>query len=277
MSDENSAVEHYAVDLLYSEAPLLSAGELESALSDRCGTVEPEAASQPRSFAFRFPDLGEPGNPAGVLIRIVDSPVPPAEIAAAAAQTRDWPDAQAAASRQKARLSLSDVRCRTLPYKNRLRLFQDVLGAVHACAAPGAVLWRPSGKLVNPAALGRAAKPGEKGDALWGAVNVRLLPIPGQAAKMVMDTLGLGALGLPDFECQMRTEDPLSVEAFLLSLSRYVFDLGDVLPDGRVVRGPAGDRYALFRARATRGPERQVVSLRAASGPPTGETKRFDK
>lgn len=274
MSDDNAAVPEYAVDLLYPETPLLSGGELEAALSDRCGAVEAEPATQPRAFAFRFPDLGDPGSPAGVSIRIVDSPVPPAEISAAAAQTRDWPQAQAVAAGQKARLALADVRAQPLPYKNRLRLFQDALAAVHACAAPGAILWRPSGKLVNPAGLSRA-RPGEKRDAIWGAVNVRLLPVPGQAAKMVMDTLGLGALGLPDLECAIRDEDPLSVEAFLLSLARYVFDLGDVLPDGRVVRGPGGDRYALIRARATRGPERQVISLRAASGPPTGETKRF--
>jgi len=274
VSDENAAVSEYAVDLLYPETPLLSAGELEAALSERCGTVEAEPAAQPRTFAFRFPDLGDPGSPAGISVRIVDSPAPPGEIAAAAAQTRDWPQAQAAAARHRARLTLADVRSQPLPYKNRLRLFQDALAAVHACAAPGAILWRPSGKLVNPDALSRA-KPGEKRDAIWGAVNVRLLPVPGQAAKMVMDTLGLAALGLPDLECMIRTEDPLSVEAFLLSLARYEFDLGDVLPDGRVVRGPAGDRYALYRARATRGPERQVISLRTASGPPTGETKRF--
>lgn len=274
MSDDNAAVEQYAVDLLYAETPLLSAAELESALADRCGAVAAEPAPQPRTFAFRFPDIGDPSAPAGLSIRIVDSPVPATEIAAAAAQTRDWPQAQAVASRQQARLTLADVRAQSMPYKNRLRVFQDALAALHACAAPGAILWRPSGKLVNPLALARA-KAGEKRDAIWGAVNVRLLPVPGQSAKMVMDTLGLAALGLPDLECVIRTEDPLSVESFLLSLARYEFDLGDVLPDGRVVRGPGGDRYALYRARATRGPERQVISLRAASGPPTGETKRF--
>jgi hypothetical protein len=277
MSDSNEPVATYAADILYAETPLITQTELLEALHERVGTVEPETGGRPGAFLFSFPDLADPsregGQPVGCTIERGDGPLSDADIARALGQTRDWKDAGNAAHAHEARLVVSDRRAAGLGYKNRLRIFQDVVAAVSACATPTAVLWRESGKLVNPLALTRASRPGEKRDALQGAVNVRRLPAPVGGAKMALDTLGLSALGLPDLECILRLEDPAKVEPFMLSIARYVFDLGDVLPDGRVVKGPTGDRWILKRSRASCVPSREVLALRPANDvPPTGNT-----
>ena len=146
--------------------------------------------------------------------------------------------------------------------------------AIAACATPLAIRWTPAGKFVNPLLMTRSAKPGEKRDPLAGAINIRLTPPPaGTSARMVMDTVGFHALGLPDLEILIRLENPRNVEPFLLSIARYVFDLGDVLPDGRVVKGPAGDRWIIKRGRASNVPSREVLTLRPADDvAPTGNT-----
>ncbi len=71
----------------------------------------------------------------------------------------------------------------------------------------------------------------------------------------------------------VRLEDPAKTEAFLLSIARYVFDLGDVMPDGRVVKGQTGDRWIIQRTRASHVPARENLFLKSASDvPPTGNT-----
>lgn len=277
MGASNEPVESYTAEILYTETPLLTQDELLQALQERVGTVEAEEGGRPGAFLFKFPDLADPsregGQPVGITIERGDGPLPDAEITRAVAQTRDWKDAGNSAHAHEARLVVSDRRASGLSYKNRLRIFQDVVAAVCACATPCAIFWRASGKLVNPLVMTRSARPGEKRDPLVGAINIRLLPPSAGGARMSMDTLGLSALGLPDLEVLIRLEEPAKVEPFLMSIARYVFDLGDVMPDGRVVKGPAGDRWILKRTRASAVPSREVLALRPAGDvPPTGNT-----
>lgn len=277
MSEGNAPVEAYAADILYTETPLITGNELQEALEQRIGAVEAERGGAAGSFLFQFPDLADPsregGAPVGCSVERGDGPLDEPTIARALAQTRDWKDAGNAARAHEARLVVTDRRAAGLAYKNRLRIFQDVVAAVTSCATPTAILWHASGKFVNPLALTRAPKPSEKRDALQGAVALRRLPPPDKGAKMTIDTLGLAALGLPDLEVIVRLEDPARVEGFLLSIARYVFDLGDVLPDGRVVKGPTGDRWILKRTRAANVPSREVLHLKSANDvPPTGNT-----
>ncbi len=277
MSEGNEPVEAYAADILYVETPLITGDELQEALQDRIGAVEAEPVDTPGAFHFQFPDLADPsregGRPVGCSIERGDGPLEEDEIVRALRQTRDWKDAGNAAHAHEARLVVSDRRAAGLAYKNRLRIFQDVVAAVSACATPTAILWRASGKLVNPLVMTRSPKAGEKRDALLGAVAVRRLPPPDKGAKMTLDTLGLAAVGLPDLEVTVRLEDPAKTEAFLLSIARYVFDLGDVMPDGRVVKGPTGDRWIIKRTRASHVPSREVLLLKSATDvPPTGNT-----
>jgi hypothetical protein len=278
MGESNAPVESYTADILYAETPLITGDELLNALRERVGNVEMETGGVPGAFLFQFPDLADPsregGQPVGVFIERGDGPLPADEVKRTLVMTRDWSGAGNAVNAHEARLVVSDLRASGLGYKNRLRIFQDVVNAVASCATPLAVRWTAAGKFVNPLKMTRAPKPGEKRDPLAGAVNVRLVAPPaGTSARMVMDTLGLAALGLPDLEVLIRLENPQNVEPFLMSIARYVFDLGDVLPDGRVVKGPAGDRWIIRRSRASNVPAREILQLRPADDvAPTGNT-----
>jgi hypothetical protein len=259
---DNSPVPVYGVELLYASPPRLSSQDLLESLRERLGAAEP--GEDPTSLLFDFPDLADPsregGRPAGLGVEPAVDPLDEIETAEALGGTRDWPGAEAAVRRHRARLLVVDRRASAIPYKNRMRIFRDGLLAVVGRAAPLAVFWRPAAKLVNPAALG-----GPKPDPLRELVGLRLLPAPGGGASMMLDTVGLAPLGLPDLECPVKGVDPAGTEPFLLSLARYLYDLGDVIPDGRVLKGPDGKtRYACVRAPSAHLPARTVLSLRPA-------------
>jgi hypothetical protein len=255
--------EPYSVELLYEFAPLLTPAEVAAKLTERCGSVEPGTGD---GLVFGFPAYGEAG-PDGVLpVQVsVEPHVEPLDDPAlekALSQTWDWREARAVADGHGAYVTLSDRLRIPLEYRPRLGLFQNVLQGLMELAMPGAILWRPSGKVVNPVALTRALRPGEARDALRGAANVRRFKSQDRPGRMLMDTLGLSAIGLPDFEAAFEGVDPARMEAVLLSLARYEYDLGDVIAVGRVVKVPGSETpWVCTRGPSKQKPEREVIRL----------------
>jgi hypothetical protein len=252
----------YAVDLLYESAPLWTREEVIRALAERCGAVEPVSPDE-KVLHFRFPDIRVPRagkeTPVQCALAVQGKAIDARDVESAFAQTRDWGEARAVVEGHLASVGVTDVLAAGLPYKNRLRLFLDVLHGLMDLAGPLAILWRPAGKFVRPLALPASIKPGDPQDAVRTVVGTRRLKAGG---VKVVDTLGLAALGIPDLECLPGERPALPVEGLLLALARYVFDLGDVLAEGRGIKGPDGrERWVCRRGRSTAGPDRPVVRV----------------
>jgi hypothetical protein len=82
-----------------------------------------------------------------------------------------------------------------------------------------------------------------------------------------MDTLGLGALGLPDLQCRFCLLEPRAVARALYNTAWYLFTEGDVIQDGHTVEGGApGSRWRCRHEDSLVGPERVVLDLNP--GPP---------
>ncbi len=252
----------YAVDLLYETAPDWSRDEVAGALQARCGAIEPVSPDE-EVLHFRFPDILVPfagkEMPVQCALAVHEEALAEGDVEAALGQTREWGEARAVVESHMAYVGVTDVLAAGLPYKNRLRLFLDVLHGLMDLSGPVAVLWKPAGKFVRPLALPRSIKPGEPQDAVRVVVGVRRLKAGGEK---LLDTLGLAPLGIPDLECLPGDRDPRPAEALLLALARYAFDLGDVLADGRGIKGPDGkERWLCRRGRSKAAPDRAVVRV----------------
>lgn len=266
----NTPVPAYAVDLLYDELPLFTRDEVLAKLRDRCGAASAMDPGAGGGLNFFFPDLRVPFRdstvPVQVAMKVESGPVPSEQVQAALKQTWDWAEAKDVLGRHRSHVVVSDLLAGALPYKSRLGFFQNVLAGVLELLVPLAIVWRPSQKIVNPSALLKALEPGEGRDPLKGAVNVRRTLVPA-AGGVVMDTLGLGALGLPDFEIALGERMPALFDAMLRSIARYEYDLGDVIADGRTFKG-GGESFRCERGSASAGPKREVFVLKSfkASG-----------
>jgi hypothetical protein len=84
---------------------------------------------------------------------------------------------------------------------------------------------------------------------------------------MIMDTLGLAALGLPDLQCHFRTLVPGEVAAVLHNTAYYLFEHGDVIDDGHTVAGIEPEsRWTCQHEKSLLKPSRIVLDLNP--GPP---------
>jgi hypothetical protein len=259
----NSPVPSYAVDLLYDELPLFTRDEVLAKLRDRCGAVSAMDPSAGGGLNFFFPDLRVPFKegtaPVQVAMKVQSSALPPEQTQADLKQTWDWTEAKDKVARHQSHVVVSDLLAAALPYKSRLGFFQNVLGGLLELMTPVALRWRPSAKIVNPAALMKALEPGDGRDPIKGAVNVRRTLVK-SAGGVVMDTLGLGALGLPDFEIALGERMPALFDAMLRSIARYEYDLGDVIADGRSFKG-GGESFVCQRGKSSADPGREVFVL----------------
>ena len=264
----NPPVASYAVDLLYDELPLFRREEVLAKLRDRCGAASAMDNAKDGGLNFFFPDLRAPFKdgtvPVQVAIAVSPGQMPVDQVMAFMKQTWDWGEAKDVVSRHQAIVTLSDLLASALPYKSRLGFFQNVLCGILELLRPLAIRWRPSGKFVNPDTLLAALEPGAKRDMIRGAVNVRRTLVK-STGGVVLDTLGLGALGLPDFEVALGDRMPSPFELALRSLARYQFDLGDVIAEGRTVKAGA-ESFQLAIATSSVDPKRDVFVLKPARG-----------
>jgi len=264
----NTPVASYAVDLLYDELPLFSRDEVLAKLRDRCGAASAMDNAPDGGLNFFFPDLRAPFKdstvPVQIAMAVAPGQLPVDQVMPVMKQTWDWGEAKDVVAKHQAVVTVSDLLASALPYKSRLGFFQNVLCGVLELMTPLAIRWRPSGKFVNPAVLLAALEPGPKRDAIRGAVNVRRTIVKATGG-VVLDTLGLGALGLPDFEVALGDRMPPPFEIALRSLARYEYDLGDVFAEGRTVKAGT-EAFQLVRAPSSVDPKRGVFLLKPGHG-----------
>ena len=265
----------YSVELLYADSPSLDADRLAARVQSRCPRAEPAAAGgkPPILFAHRdHPGTLHQGDvEIPVTAKTVVLPGDPAvdvpAVRASLGQTRDWDEARDAVAGCSVQVGVADLFAADLEPRERLALFQSVLLGVIEARRPAAIHWRPAGKLVDPAALLRASGSVNYDDLPAAAINVRLFSVKNSDGDLLMDTLGLAALTLPDLQIHFHAMDPARVAAHLYALHLHVLKNGDVLDDGSEIEGPkSGQTWTCRHAPALVDPPRGVIDL--DPGPP---------
>jgi hypothetical protein len=259
----------YMVQLLLDGEPQpLPRPEALAAMARRCGPVDGVPDSEREAlmgFAFRAHASG--GVPPMAMVAEAPPPEPDA-LTPALQQTWDWPDAATVARAAPRSWLVSDLMAAALPPEERMALFVNAVAAVCEVAPVCAILWLPAQKLIRPEALWRALDEPEP-DPLFAPVNVRMFNVTGRrAGEMVMDTIGLESLGLPDVQCHFVGLPPGRIAVFLHSVARYLFARGPVIESGHTVAGPDGERWRCRWQDALVGPTRDVIDV--APAPPHG-------
>jgi hypothetical protein len=122
--------------------------------------------------------------------------------------------------------------------------------------------WQPTQQMLAPAAiLERYSDPQQLANPVYGFLNVRFFNISNSDGDMIMDTLGLNALGLTDFQIHFRELDPNAVARLMHNLGAYAFENGDVIGDGHTVEGPNNGRWKCRHEMSLLEPKRQVLDI----------------
>ena len=167
------------------------------------------------------------------------------------------------------RIIITDHLHTGLDFRRRLRDLQRLTAAVVKIVRGEAVWWRPSQQFLHPRGVIESFIEDDFRSPLPGGINVRYYEVPAEGSEAdgggdfkLMDTLGLGALGLTDLEIRYRGLDPEVVSEVLYKVAVYLYTNGPVLREGETVQGPGpNDRWLCSRAMSLGEPEREVWSL----------------
>jgi hypothetical protein len=180
-------------------------------------------------------------------------------------QTWDFPAAGERLKCCRQELLVAEIMGRLRPPEQRVAAFRAVVLGVTRQVKPLAVWW-PTSTLVSQA-------PDEDGPLLAGLMNVRMFRIEDPGGDVLMDTIGLAAIGLPDVQCHFRVLEPGRVAALLHDVGNYLFEMGDVIDDGHTVEGlDPGQPWRCQHEAAIVGPSRVVLDINP--GPPYAAGRR---
>ncbi|GGN91578.1 DUF4261 domain-containing protein [Saccharibacillus kuerlensis] len=170
-------------------------------------------------------------------------------------QSWKWEGGEERLNEYRYAVTLCDWYAAMLPFQRRIEMFHSVLASVIETTGCDAVYWQPSGQLIDAGAF-ISAYPNEP---LYGALNVRVYQMQ-QQDEVLVDTLGLTAIGVPDVQCRVTELTPDRVIPMIYGASYYLYGNGGEVENGQLLGG-AGLRWRCERQPSVLGPERTVIDL----------------
>lgn len=245
MENQNGFARTYGVELLCEKPPKLSKATLLKALEKRCPDVEPlDGKTDNDMLAFihkeHIVNFSDGSIPAQTFIAVSEK-FDINELQSALQQSWNFPDAKNVIERCTTSVLVTDLMSSTLDYQERLDLFQRVLASAVEAIPCLAIHWRQSQQIVSPDAYLQAFEESSTARFFSGAINVRFFNISDNQGEMLMDTLGLAALGLVDLQCHFRDLNPDDVAKVLYNTGLYLYENDVVIEDGHTIQGITPD------------------------------------
>jgi hypothetical protein len=255
--------EMLTVKLLFVDKPNLDADKILSEVKKYFAHVENPVRD--KALLFSFPDfqieLAGAKMPAQCLVAIPGENDPEIEIPAIAFQQNwHWPEANDTAKTCKYELLVTDLMTRTLAYKQRLVLFMNFLVAVTKATNPDVIYSVYGQKLIKPIDLTNIWDKEEK-QLLYGICNVRLYNLT-DVNELLMDTIGLNSIGLPDFQIKFKGYETNEIADLLWNYAYYIYEQGDVIENGNTLEGiTIGSKWKCERQTSLLDHERIVINV----------------
>lgn len=222
---QNPGLPVFETELLFTACPAAAgADKVCKALESGLGGAEPAADG------FR----------AGKATVVVHEPAPfdPAEISDfARGQMWNIQNANGLIRSCTHRVRITAQGLEALSYKERgdliVHMTEAVLGLYPDCAA---VFTPASGRLLTADQARR--NPARGGDRyLFLCVNTRFFSISGTTGDMMIDTVGLSSIGLPDLQYHFHTLKPQAVMKHAYSVASLIYAVGPIMKSGETIDG----------------------------------------
>ena len=146
-------------------------------------------------------------------------------------------DANGLLSRCTHAVRLADDNALRMEYKQRGKMLTQLVEAGLAMYPDCVAVFVPaSGRLVTAEQV--RENPARGGDRfLYLCVNTRLFSISGASSDMMIDTVGLYLLGLPDVQYHFHTLNPNKVMKHAYSVASLLYAVGAVMKSGETIDG----------------------------------------
>lgn len=268
MSEESPQFHSLTVELLLDKSTGLDPDAIEAAVRRTLPESRLVGGSPGVTIAHdRFTHTHDDGNTAPVMTLILGSGMfeSPSEIDLS--QTWTFPNADEAVAGSTDRVLVTEMMGMFHEPADRVTAFTAVLRAAIELLRPIAIWSANSQHLIEPDDF--------VDDEPAALMNVRMFRVEPETDVLVMDTIGLHVLGLPDIQCHFRGLEPSDMANALYSTALYVLEAGDVIEDGNTISGIEGtERWRCQHEMALVAPERIVLDIDTGKRHAAGDRNR---
>ena len=273
MDNDNGFSPTYPIELLARNPIAVDEAALTAALAKRLGRVTPadgEGVGKTLHYALENYPVGSKDRSAParlVFLKPGDKASPQVRTAAVEAALEQSSQADVARSVYRAcehSLLMANMLSSSLPQHVRREIVVNSLLAILEVADIDLVYWMPTQQMIMPDDIREQySTPEALANPVFGFLNVRLFRITNSDGDIVMDTLGLNALGLTDFQVHFHQLDTGPVGQLLYGLGAYAFEKGDVIEHGHTV---GQDRWRCQHEMALVPPVRELLDINPGPG-----------
>ena len=258
----------YPIELLSHKPFQLDYQALKEALGQRLGRVDvPDDLAPDKAFLFFLRDYPVELEDAMVTAQLTllgtDKPLEPERYREALQQCWDIEDPAETLGRCHYSMVLINMMSSSLPQHVRRQITARALLTLMEQSEVDLIYSAPTERLIAPQELvSEISKPDQITNPTYGFTNVRFYNIEDTDGDMVMDTLGLGALGLTDLQIHYRNLAPGEVAAKMYNIAAYILENGDVIENGNTVQGlKPEDHWRCHHEMSLIPPERPVLDI----------------
>ena len=271
MANENGFSAAYPIEFLARNPIMLDEPALRAAFTKRLGRVKAAEKAKADGFQLYFlqdypVEFKDGSIPAQLLLFWADEGKPlerrPEVVEQSLQQSWSFRGSRELYQECGHNFVLANMISSPLPHHMRREIIANGLMAILETTQVDLIHWSPSQQMLSPADIhNRYADPEELANPVFGFLNVRFFNIANSSGDMLMDTIGLNALGLTDFQIHYHELDPDPIARFLYNLGAYAFEKGDVIEDGHTVEGPNKSRWICQREMSLLEPQREVLDI----------------
>jgi len=176
-------------------------------------------------------------------------------------QSWGWIEAEETVRKCSYEILLTDLMSRNLDYKERIEYFQKFVASIVSAMNPSAVWIRNSEIILEPTDFLEKSSQNNYQN-INTFMNVRLFNIQETEGEMIMDTLGLNSLGLPDFEFRFTNYDAQQIAGLLFNYGHYIFENGVVIEHGNTIEGiEENSKWKCYFNHSQLEPKRIVIEI----------------
>jgi Domain of unknown function (DUF4261) len=255
----------YLLELFASDPVTFDEQGLLNDLATSLGRVEQSPQNTLLHYVLKdFPVQFQDGSGAAqVLVGVHPRGRPKWDVSKSVGQSWRLPNADQRLSTCQHSALISDLMSSPLDHHQRRTILSAVLRAAVRNSNVELVHFIPTMQLVDAQeALMELSTQRERISPTYGFLNVRLYRVLESGNDMVLDTLGLSALGLTDVQIHCHDLDANTVANVVRSLGSYLFEHGDVIETGHTVPGiPEWEKWRCQRELSLVEPSREVIDI----------------
>jgi hypothetical protein len=256
------------VKLFFENKPVFNDKLIEEELKKRFDKIElpnySEKNENSRHYFFKDYEVKfEEGNiPAQATIFVPEeNKIDFSELHNSFGQSWNWAKAEETVKKCSYEILLTDLMSRNLDYKQRIEYFQKFTASIVSAMIPNAVWIRNSEVILEPTDFIEKSSQNNYQN-VNTFMNVRLFNIQESENEIIMDTLGLNSLGLPDFEFRFKNYDAQKIAGLLFNYGHYIFENGVVIEHGNTIEGiEENQKWKCYFNHSQLEPKRIVIEI----------------